>query len=69
MHNQPFCKVASAILIALLVPLLAHAQAHEHTLHQFGGNCWVNQQNYTLVSALAVDSKGDLYGTRVCGRD
>jgi uncharacterized repeat protein (TIGR03803 family) len=60
-------RASFVVVLGLTFPLFAHAQAREHTLHAFGGNCWLGQQIFNLVSGLAADSKGNLYGARSCG--
>jgi len=69
MRNRPCAVHLASILfcLSLLTPRCAHAQGHERTLHEFGGNCWEDDQNYNLISGLVADSKGDLYGARACG--
>lgn len=68
MRNRPWAVYTAGIVfcLSLFFPRCTHAQAHERTLHEFGGNCWEGDQNYNLISGLVADSKGDLYGTRVC---
>src|SRR4029077_2551949 len=73
-RESPMCnrswfasRASFVVVLGLTFPLFAHAQAREHTLHAFGGNCWLGQQIFNLVSGLAADSKGNLYGARSCG--
>ncbi len=63
---RPAGKTSFLLFLILISPLLVHAEARERTLYEFGGNCWVDQQNYNLISSLVADSKGNLYGTRYC---
>ncbi len=67
MRIRPVCKTNFALLVGLIFPLFIHASVHEHTLHPFRGNCWVDGQNDNFVSALVADSQGNLFGARQCG--
>lgn len=68
MRHRPWAAYAASIVfcLSLLSPYTAHAQAQYRALYQFAGNCWMGQMNFQVISGLVADSKGDLYGTRVC---